>query len=119
MLGDGLDHIGLAHRFEVLDHRQVPGPPLATREGVVPNLAHQLLHEAELAAPRGARLVVHGEELAADEVPKAGGEGCAVAVGHCGKGIGRETAPEDRGTEQQRALVRRQGVDPGGEKRLE
>ena len=58
---------GLASALEVVGGGQVKPPTLPQRHRAVCDVAHDVLHERELATTGRSRLVVQGDELATDE----------------------------------------------------
>ena len=117
--GQRLGQVLVVERAEVARRGEVQVAPLATPERVIRDLAHQVLHEADLPLARRPEVVIHGQELATHEgfepFPRDG----RIVSRHRDQRAWPEAAAEDTSGQQKPALRPGERVDPRGDQAVE
>ena len=106
-------------RLEVTGRREVARLSVAAGKRGVGDLADERLDERELAALCGTRVDVPHHQLAADQGEEPALHLARVDRGDRREAIHREGVADDRRSLEERAIGRIEGVEPGGDQRVE
>jgi hypothetical protein len=115
----GTGQLLVAERLEVAGGGEVPRPPVSPGEHAVRDLADQRLHEAVLPPLGRAGVSILDEHLLPHQVAQPWlelGRGHAV---HARQRADRERLAEDGGILEDRAGIRLEAVEPGGDQGVE
>src|SRR5579859_6920285 len=95
------------------------GPPLPSREGLIGDVADEVLQEAVLAVLGRARVGLKRDDFLANQGVEQRIEFCLRELGERGERGARERLPEYRSILEQPALRRRETIQAGGDQRMQ